>query len=618
VSSAKALLEGLVQESVTYRLPASKNVLFYDFYALAYLQSLQLDPEAKGSDSFKGASQTSFTTRDSVSRDVEHAAGVLIPYLRKELSNATFLSICAEIRHLFDNHQSPEFWQTMTNHRLFRLYARKQAEAVSSISNLPGVNRPVRTPPVSGTQPGYDKAMKAAIWAIKKGGSTMGEFVRLARYAFQRGHWSSSYGGKAWANICDGWEMLNSDKSNDLKSAAVAIDHVFDMQHNTGTVLNKVQEYAINGGYGWLSGALNYKASVKSIHALLDRCSSDMRKLSKVALKSAGIPDEHEPPPKTLKLAGYNAQPPDPPLHGKVGVVDSAGNFQTTAINLTGRFKFPEGAIGNIDAPACTVISGPITFPEKCKRLYFPNLVAASFDIVFPHECETISMPRIQHPHFKNLPFKCQDLNFLGALSLPSGFAFPKVCGDVYLKSLKHFPMNVVWPEKCGSFHLDSMKSEELLKFENLPQAHFLCQDKMVNGIAQVAPKGDEPKTEKTPHWVKEFGPEYAVPIELYNNSDFVDGSWHNDACPSFYYHLSEDLIIYCEHPDPDKREDTCSARFTACSTNEFSGFVTFYEGDDVRRAMEAIKKAYKEGPPKQQEPPSQEPPAGPNLNIKI
>ena len=58
----------------------------------------------------------------------------------------------------------------------------------------------------------------------------------------------------------------------------VAIDHVYDLQHNNDTVFDKVQEYynADKGGYRWLKNALDDKARIKEPHVYLDKTSPQL------------------------------------------------------------------------------------------------------------------------------------------------------------------------------------------------------------------------------------------------------------------------------------------------------------------------------------------------------
>jgi hypothetical protein len=78
--------------------------------------------------------------------------------------------------------------------------------------------------------------------------------------------------------------MLNN--ATDPAKTAVAIDHVYDLQHNTDTVFNKIKSYYdANKGYKWIKEMLDFKANAKSIRELLPFVSSKMKKLALPILK---------------------------------------------------------------------------------------------------------------------------------------------------------------------------------------------------------------------------------------------------------------------------------------------------------------------------------------------
>jgi hypothetical protein len=51
----------------------------------------------------------------------------------------------------------------------------------------------------------------------------------------------------------------------------------------------------------------------------------------------------------------------------------------------------------------------------------------------------------------------------------------------------------------------------------------------------------------------------------------WVDGSWHNDATPSFFRKLADgrEIHVYVDEADPALREPEGSVRYSACLTNE-------------------------------------------------
>lgn len=75
--------------------------------------------------------------------------------------------------------------------------------------------------------------------------------VKTARTVFKYGCWSASYGGAAWAAICDAWLELAANRPSFSN-----IDRAVDICHNTGNVLNKL--------YPGVDGWLDRKTRVKN------------------------------------------------------------------------------------------------------------------------------------------------------------------------------------------------------------------------------------------------------------------------------------------------------------------------------------------------------------------
>ena len=83
--------------------------------------------------------------------------------------------------------------------------------------------------------------------------------------------------------------------------------------------------------------------------------------------------------------------------------------------------------------------------------------------------------------------------------------------------------------------------------------------------------------------WITEFGSDYDVPARITTAPDLPDASWHNDACPAFGRNAdATDIMLWVEHPDPDKRE-LDGGRFTVSYAN---GEHVFYAGDNLDDAL--------------------------------
>ena len=263
----------------TYVPSSNPKIMLYDFYVLSYLSTLPISSEQKG---FRG----NLIGRDpsDVKLDIEHAESVLLPVLVKKLKNALFFAICSEIRHLFDKRQDFEPYK---NNRLLKHYVRYYRGLTGNVPPVFAPERDVKRPRVTPQSDSYLTSYKAAMMAIEKSSSSKTAFAELARRLFKTMEWDSSYGGSNWASICDGYLLLEKAQTNHEKQ--VAIDHAYDLQHNTGTALNKVSDFKLNGSFDWIKKALDHKRYAASMYELLPECSSDMRKLALEAFKIAGV-----------------------------------------------------------------------------------------------------------------------------------------------------------------------------------------------------------------------------------------------------------------------------------------------------------------------------------------
>lgn len=268
----------LIESWKTYKPSSNPKVLLYDFYVLSYLSTLPLGPEQKG---FSGGLMG--RNSNEVRLDIEHAQSVLLPLLVNKLKNALFLAICAEIRHIFDNEQK---WSKYKNNQLLKYYVRYYKSLSGNIPPEFQYKRDVKNPRVRADSSYYVVSYKAAMLAIKKSGSNTTAFAELAADLFNNMTWTNAFGGKKWAAIAEGYLLLVKANTNNQKQ--VAIDHAYDLQHNTGTALNKVKDFSIDG-FDWLQIALDHKRDAKSMYELLPYCSSDMKKLALEAFKISNV-----------------------------------------------------------------------------------------------------------------------------------------------------------------------------------------------------------------------------------------------------------------------------------------------------------------------------------------
>lgn len=72
---------------------------------------------------------------------------------------------------------------------------------------------------------------------------------------------------------------------------------------------------------------------------------------------------------------------------------------------------------------------------------------------------------------------------------------------------------------------------------------------------------------EPVPLWQSEF-PDYPADAMPALPSGWIDRSWHCEPCPSFL-HEETGLLIWCDYPDADKRENPNSTRFVLVQLQE-------------------------------------------------
>ena len=300
-------------------MPEDKSLTMYDFYVLDYLKSI-LDWPSKN---FRDLPEDLI---DSVNNAVKN----LYPALRQELLDAVFYAVCAEIRYAENvnrrdhnrriaksNSKFEKLYKLWAKYRNFHGKSLSQREELTDIYDIRKPSSKSRVPESEkDNREERNLSYKAANYAIENSGYSRADFMEMCEELYHNGSWDNSYGGTAWGNICKGWLELNSadkidpnvkevkevdydaglknkdgkeikttkkSESKSTKTAkkpmSVAIDHIYDLQHNTDTVFNKLKSY-YKGGYGWIKTALDDKANVESYHSLLNKASGTVKSMA--------------------------------------------------------------------------------------------------------------------------------------------------------------------------------------------------------------------------------------------------------------------------------------------------------------------------------------------------
>lgn len=337
----------LIESWKDYKVSNSPKVLLYDFYLLSYLSSLILDPGTRKDVGLTGVGYSGkFFGREGkeLDEDIQNAQRKLLPFLGTKLSQALFIAIASELRHVLDRNQQ---WSKFkhTDNKTFRNYIRTLRLMTDNELKDFHPTRNLERPELEVDSKGRKVAYQAAKKAIKETGGNVIDFARMSADAFKDLNWSPAYGGKAWADIAQGYidlrQALNNynpeapnPSSESAEKLIAAIDHAFDLEHNTGTVLNKVKYFSVGGDYYWIATALDDKRDA-DMYSIASKASSDMRKLGHEVLKVAGIQDkqlkkvpaEAGIPTNKIKLVGFtsNNNPSSLPI-GSI-LVDTIDEF---------------------------------------------------------------------------------------------------------------------------------------------------------------------------------------------------------------------------------------------------------------------------------------------------
>lgn len=286
----KSILAEIFGSSWAYEVPDDKEQQLYDFYMLSALlpQGIELYLKSLDFDEI-------ITMEDKVYYTIYEAANKLLPVLKENLIKAVLFSLMAELRHVLDAYKDENSYDYDYNKEGIRNLVKNVSQDLGAeyaemfvqyISQYTLFNSPasalMERPPIDKDLKSTHKSRKASYRAMLKIGGTAERWATLAKYLFKNGKWSSSFGGKAWENIADAW--LNLNKAKAAGQIMGWIDRVYDLQHNTDTVFNKLDSYLKAGSYDWLKKALDKKRYIKVPYEIVDDVSPPMKKLMPYAM----------------------------------------------------------------------------------------------------------------------------------------------------------------------------------------------------------------------------------------------------------------------------------------------------------------------------------------------
>lgn len=308
----------LEKSNIYYKVPSNKRMKMMDFYLLSYVNYLTDNAEE-----FLHGKIRNFPEGLKVS--VKEAYKSIVDSLEKDFIRDVLFSICSETRHnsvsvdyiknLYNNQKNNKFIlingqkfldnvnvKISPDKKTFQFYVNKYGgwgdpiqidpdtkiewtDPFSSneyIKNIEWINRiyedVIRSDKVPLPKSDFEIILKRindpyeislTSLRVRKFVSFVSDLFLDQRIFFSSETPSYNYAGKPWSNIADAWLRLRDASDNDLNEKSVAIDHIYDLQHNTGSVFTKLKEYEIGEGFEWLTDALDFKRDIADFYELL-------------------------------------------------------------------------------------------------------------------------------------------------------------------------------------------------------------------------------------------------------------------------------------------------------------------------------------------------------------
>jgi hypothetical protein len=276
----------LVAESSYAYKNKSALMLLKDFYAIS-----ALNKEVT-------RSTTQIFQDDQTKIEIESIVADFVPKFKCEILWAVFISIISESRHIFDSYRNyAKIWE-------FYIYLRnwKENNPIHMAYVLPPPNQGSTLDPdyiISGEK-SYSKSffakspfidgtdLKAQTYLAhylnrlqnsstpydNKFYDAFSQFVKTVEPIFSENRfWLGLYGGSAWAEICRNWSDLYNTSDNKIDELIVKIDHIIDLEHNTGNVLNKSWKWDSSD----VKSYLNIKRYETSLPKLIDDASPRLK-----------------------------------------------------------------------------------------------------------------------------------------------------------------------------------------------------------------------------------------------------------------------------------------------------------------------------------------------------
>lgn len=249
--------------NVNYRFTQNPLHRMYDFYFLSTF-ALNVDHRSE---------------RQAL--DIQMMAEEFIEDLTRHLTLSVKFSIAAELRHLHDGHTRNSNYIYDLSVRDYDLFQVHRNICETELNKDPYTRRIPDDFEIQNIGVSVFEQRQSAFNAALRMQHTMGlselEFARWSRHMYDHLTWGSSFGGTKWGQVSGG--LIRILEAENLNQKIIACDHIYDLVHNGGPCLDKVQVYldVCDDDFSWLRSALEIKKHIQSPLSYLNVVSPELR-----------------------------------------------------------------------------------------------------------------------------------------------------------------------------------------------------------------------------------------------------------------------------------------------------------------------------------------------------
>lgn len=302
-----------------YSPPSSKREMIADFYVLSMIYSKSSPSNNDNKQEFRD---------EDIDETIRETTNTLLINMKKEMMQSIYLACCSEYVHVYSEHtrtyneklqissKNKRLYEKYKNilkkldlmnyndHMIISWYTSSYEKLLEKLKSKNILKENELTQQL--IEQKEDPKLIYRYELVNLLNTSEANFMSLFKEVMQKEKLREEWGGEAWINIANAWFLLNN--ANTIQDMFVYIDHVLDLEHNSGTIFDKRKSYLDQNldnkndrSFDWIESMLNLKLD-EGPWELIPFCSSQMKQLAayKLRMKGWGSMEnikEYEKPP---------------------------------------------------------------------------------------------------------------------------------------------------------------------------------------------------------------------------------------------------------------------------------------------------------------------------------